>query len=134
MTNPDGPPDVIPDISVNVRNWPKEWGKPPRIARTTVKTYVIDPAGNVQDDNSRRTQISEYEPNRVRMEVHPIDASVMLCTDIPTTSPDVSTATVPGTGRYLPVESVPYCFYGPDAFWINSLTAATRVTVTKEYC
>ncbi len=128
-------PDVIPDISVTVKNWPDSWAKPPVISRTTVKTYTIDPAASPLDNNARRTQIAEYEPNRKRMVIQVIDASVMLCAEVPVESPDTSTVADPGVGRYLPNSlNVEYVLYGPDAWWINSLAAATRVTVTKEYC
>lgn len=127
-------PDQIPDIGVTVKNWDKAPKPTPRITNTTVKTYTIDPAGVVADNNSRRIQIADYEPNRLRMVIQVIDAAVMLCKETPTNSPDASTVTVPGVGRYLPNGLIEYAFYGPDAWWINSVTAATRVTVTKEYC
>jgi hypothetical protein len=133
MSLPPVTPDVVPDISVTIKNW-AEMGKPPRIANTTVSTYTIDPAGDPANNDSRRVQISDYEPNRLRMVVMVIDAPVMLCKEPPKTSPDVSSATVAGTGRYLPNSVTEYIFYGPDAWWINSTTGATRVTVTKEYC
>lgn len=124
----------IPTFDVRVKNW-AESAKPPVVANTTVKTFTIDPAGVLaNDDNSRRVQIAEYEPNRLRMVVQVIDAAVMLCKEKPTQSPDVSTVAAPGVGRYLPNGLIEYEFFGPDAWWINSVTAATRVTVTKEYC
>ena len=134
MTMPASTPDQIPDVAVTIKNW-ADAAKPPRIANTTVKTYVVDPAGVVLSNNDiRRVQIADYEPNRVRMVIQVIDAAVMLCKETPTSSPDVSSVTVPGTGRYLPNSITEYILYGPDAWWVNSVTAATRVTVTKEYC
>lgn len=134
MTMPASTPDQIPDVAVTIKNW-ADAAKPPRIANTTVKTYVVDPAGVVLSNNDiRRVQIADYEPNRVRMVIQVIDAAVMLCKETPTLSPDVSSVTVPGTGRFLPNGLIEYPLYGPDAWWINSVTAATRVTVTKEYC
>jgi hypothetical protein len=134
MTLPPVTPDVIPDIHVTIKNW-ADAAKPPRIANTTVKTYTIDPAAAaVNNNDARRIQIADYEPNRLRMVIQVIDSPVMLCKETPPTSPDVSTVAAPGTGRYLPSSTEEYILYGPDAWWINSLTAATRVTVTKEYC
>jgi hypothetical protein len=101
-----------------------------------VKTYTVDPAAVPTNNNdARRIQIADYEPNRLRLIIQVIDAAVMLCTETPTNSPDTSTLTIPGTGRYLPnAPNLEYVLYGPDAWFINSITAATRVTVTKEYC
>lgn len=126
-------PDQIPDIKVTIKNW-ADAAKPPRVANTTVKTYTIDPAGVAADNSARRIQIADYEPNRLRMVIQVIDAAVLLCKEPPTQSPEVSTVAAPGTGRYLPNGLIEYCFYGPDAWFINSVAAATRVTVTKEYC
>ena len=133
MTLPQSTADVIPDLNVTVKNW-ADAAKPPRIANTTVRTYIVDPAGLPGNNDARRTQIAEYEPNRLRMVIQVIDASVMLCKETPPTSPDVSSVTVAGTGRYLPNSTQEYVLFGPDAWWINSLAAVTRVTVTKEYC
>lgn len=127
-------PDAIPDIGVTIKNW-ADAAKPPRIANTTVKTYSIDPAGPAGNNDARRTQIAEYEPNRLRMVIQVIDAPVMLCKEPPPISPDASTIAAPGTGRYLPNSlDNEVVLYGPDAWWVNSVAAATRVTVTKEYC
>jgi hypothetical protein len=134
MSIPPVTPDQIPDINVTIKNW-ADAAKPPRIANTTVKTYIVDPAAVVVSNNdARRIQIAEYEPNRLRLVIQVIDSSVMLCKETPTNSPDISSVTVPGTGRYLPNSITEYILYGPDAWWINSLAAVTRVTVTKEYC
>lgn len=133
MTMPESTPDILA-FEVSIKNW-AEAAKPPRIANTTVKTYTIDPAGAAGNDDVRRTQISDFEPNRLRMVIQVIDSPVMLCKEKPTQSPDTSTATSGGTGRYLPNSlNVEYVLYGPDAWFINSTAAATRVTVMKEYC
>lgn len=131
MTAPT--PDALA-FEVTVKNWADFQVEPKGIVNTTVKTYTIDPAGAVGNNDARRTQIAEYEPNRRRMVVMVIDAAVMLCKEPPTQSPEASTVAAPGTGRFLPNSTQEYIFYGPDAWWINSVTAATRVTVTKEYC
>jgi hypothetical protein len=132
MTTPESTPD-IPTFDVSIKNW-AEAAKPPRVTNTTVKTYVVDPAGVVTDPNTRRVQIAEYEPNRLRMVIQVIDAAVVLMKDVPTTSPNPSTTANPGPGRLLPNGAIEYIFYGPDAWWINSEAFISRVTVTKEYC
>lgn len=132
---PPSTPD-IPAFDVTIKNWSEFNAKPPVVANTTVKTYSIDPAGVATNNDSRRTQISDYEPNRLRMVIMVIDSPILLCKEVPPASPDISTAAVPGTGRYLANGLFEYILYGPDAWWINSISggAATRVTVTKEYC
>lgn len=130
MTLPEYPD--IPTFDVRIKNW-ADSAKPPVVANTTVKTYTIDPAGAAGNNDSRRTQIADYEPNRARLVIMVIDSPVMLTKEPPTSSPDTSTTATPGTGRYLPNGLYEYVLYGPDAWWINSLAAITRVTVTKEY-
>lgn len=133
MTLPSTPDTLA--FEVTVKNHADFQVEPKGIINTTVKTYVVDPAASPTANNdARRTQIADYEPNRRRMVVQVIDAAVMICKETPTTSPDASTVAAPGVGRYLPNGLIEYCFYGPDAWWINSVSAATRVTVTKEYC
>lgn len=126
-----------PVLAVAVTNWPN----PDRDAKpinsvyvTTLRTYVIDPAATTID-GGRRVQISDYEPNRVRMTIRPIDAAVAVTLEQPTASPDSGVATVAPQGLYLPanVNGPAEPFYGPDAMWLNSLTTATRVSVIKEY-
>ena len=120
-------------VPVEITNWATPV-KPPTVKNTTVRTYIIDPANaNVND---RKVQITDYEPNRLRVAIQVIDAAVALLTEVPNTTPDTSSATVAPQGLYLPpnVGGGPiYEFFGPDAFWINALTTVTRVTVTKEY-
>jgi hypothetical protein len=122
----------IPVLSMEIKNWPDPI-KPPYVKKTTVKTYVVDPAGTAGPKN---VQICDYEPRRYRMSIQVVDVSVTLTMESPVASPDVSTASAAPQGLYLPpnITSDNYEFNGPDAFWINSLTAVTRVTVVKEYC
>lgn len=125
----------IPTWDVSVKNW-ADMAKPPEIASTSVHTYTIDPAATPTANNdARRTQIASYEPNRYRMVVTVIDSPVMLVMDTPASSPEPSTVSQTSAGRYLANGLFEYVFYGPDAFYINSITggAASRVTVTKEY-
>lgn len=120
-------------VPVEIRNWPDPApAKPPLIKSTTVKTHIIDPAGAAGE---KRIQICDFEPKRMRMAIQVIDAAVALTNEVPTTSPDASTSSTAPQGRYLPpnVAAPDYEFFGPDAFWLNSLGTITRVTVTKEY-
>jgi len=122
--------DDIPNLPVVIKNWSDGYVKPKGISHTVLTTYTLDPA----NADTRRVQIAAYEPNRKRLVIEVVDAAVMLLTDQPNTSPEASTVAVPGTGRYLPPSVYERVFYGPDVFWLNTVTAATRVTVTKEYC
>jgi hypothetical protein len=118
-------------ISVRVQNWPDV----KRYSSTTVRTYVVDPTGATGD--GKGVQIATYEPTRVRMTVRPLDSAVVLLTEPPKTSPDASVAGVAPTqqGAVLPANANSHSeeFFGPDAWWINSLATVTRVTVVKEY-
>lgn len=117
-------------IPVEVANLPKT----KRYSNTTIRTYVIDPAGT---GDGKKAQIASYEPTRERLMIIVVDAAVAITLEAPKASPDTNTAagTAP-QGGYLPpnVNGVPYEFYGPDAVYLNSLAAITRVTVVKEYC
>lgn len=113
-----------------IKNWASQWAKPKVVARTTIRTYVIDPA----DSDHSRIQIAEYEPKRMRTAIHVIDSDVSLTLEVPVKSPDATTANTAPQGGYLPVRTEDYVFYGPDAMWLNALTAVTRVVVVKEYC
>jgi hypothetical protein len=115
-----------------IRNWATPI-KPPYVKKTTVKTYIIDPTAA---NGAKNASICDYEPTRMRLAIQVIDAAVSLTLDPPTSSPDISTPTIAPQGRYLPpnVASREYEFFGPDAMYLNSLAAVTRVTVTKEYC
>lgn len=125
---------IATPVPVEVQNWAPPI-KDPVVKTTSLKTYILDPAGTAGPKN---IQITDYEPGRMRLEIQVIDVAVVLTLDPPVSSPDTCTAsTAPGSGgRYLPPNNTAnsgYEFYGPDAFWLNSLTAVTRITVTKEY-
>jgi len=117
----------------DIKNYADPPAKPPYVKRTTVKTWIIDPTAA---NGPAQTQICDYEPTRMRMAIQVIDVAVALLRDPPTKTPDTSTASTAPQGLYLPPNAgaQPYEFFGPDAFWLNSLTAVTRVTVIKEYC
>jgi len=134
MTYPDPDPRVAHPIEVEVKNWPNnEVVKPPFVKRSTIKTYILDPA-NV---NARNYQITDFEPNRIRMALWVVDFGISVSTSVPTVSPDASTSSAApqSGGGYLPpnANGVPYEFFGPDAWWLNALGTVTRVTVLKEY-
>lgn len=127
---------VITELDVNVKNFAEVFAKPRVVKHTTLKTWILDPANVAGPDFQ---QICDYEPTRIRMVIGVIDSGVILCTSVPRVSPDISTASsLPETGRHLSVSggNVGYELFGPDAFWINTISggAVTRVTVTKEYC
>lgn len=119
-------------VPVEIKNWADPI-RPPFVKKTTIKTYIIDPTGAAGPKN---VQICDYEPKRLRLSINVIDAAVSMTLDAPVASPDASTASTAPQGGYLPISvSAPdYEFFGPDAMWLNSLTAVTRVTVVKEYC
>lgn len=130
MTSPTD--RIATPIEVNIKNWPDPPAKAPVVKNTTVKTYIIDPAN--ASVNDRRPQIADFEPKRLRMAIYVVDSAVALTNEQPTTSPDASTATSAPQGGYLPVSTVAYELFGPDAWWLNAISGATRVTVIKEYC
>jgi len=125
---------IAAPVAVEIKNWPDPSAKLPFVKNSTFKTYIVDPAGV---PSARNVQICTYEPRRVRMTVDVIDVAVTLTQDIPTISPDASTASAaPASGGlYLPptTTKAPYEFRGPEAMWVNSTTAVTRVCVVKEY-
>lgn len=128
---------AYPPMAVTIQNWPDHWAKPPAVKTTSFKTYIIDPAAGPGGPNVKNVQIAEYEPRRSRMVIQVVDQPVAVTLEPPTTSPDANAAASTCQGRMLPASAnYDYCFYGPDAMWLNSLTGATvgRVTVTKEYC
>lgn len=131
MTQPDPVLVRIVDFD-QIKNWATPI-KPPYVKKTTVKTYIIDPAGG---GSGKSVQICDYEPTRMRLAIQVIDVAVALTMEAPVVSPDATTASTAPQGQYLPpnVANKPYEYFGPDAFWLNSLTAVTRVTVVKEYC
>jgi hypothetical protein len=123
----DNPQPVL----VKVNNFPSS----PRPRKTTTLTYVLDPAAT--DMSKRWAQICDYEPTRYRLVIHVLDAPCILLVDeTPRALPDVTSAGVaPAQGRVLPNQALEYVFFGQDAMYLNSVSAAVagRVTVTKEY-
>jgi hypothetical protein len=128
-------------LEVVVKNWADSFAKPRLVRRTTTKTWTVDPTAATLAQYGAQ-QIAAFEPQRMRMVVQVLDAPVVILTEAPRNTPDTATSApgnVPeGGGRLLLAggAGVEYVFYGPDEFWINSITGATvtRVTVTKEYC
>ena len=130
--------DTVDPIAVRIVDFEqiKNWAtpiKPPYVKKTTVKTYIIDPTGA---NGPKNAQICDYEPTRMRLAIQVVDVAVSLTLDSPMASPDASTVNTAPQGLYLPPNPAgsPYEFFGPDAMWLNSLTAVTRVTIVKEYC
>lgn len=126
---------IATPVPVEVKNWAPSI-KPPFVKKTTIRTYILDPTGAT--GVGKNVQIADYEPNRLRLAIIVCDFAVALTFDTPSTSPDPSLVTVAPQGAYLPVNAngAPYEFFGPDAFWLNSIAANTpgRVTVIKEFC
>ena len=120
----------LPNLPVVIKNWADGYVGPKGISHTVMTTYTLDPA----NADWKLVQIAAYEPNRRRLVIEVVDAAVMLLTSKPSKSPDPSTVAIPGTGRYLPPSVYEKEFFGPDEMWLNTVTTATRVTVTKEYC
>lgn len=122
-------------VPVEIKNW-APLVKPPYVKSTIIRTYILDPSGAT--GVGKNVQICNYEEKRLRMAIIVADFAVALTFDTPTTSPDPSLPGVAPQGAYLPVNAngAPYEFFGPDAFWLNSIAANTagRVTVIKEYC
>lgn len=118
-------------VPVEIKNWPDPPAKLPAVKNTTIRTYLITATGG----DGVNCQIADYEPKRVRMVLYVLDAAVGLLDSIPNTSPDASIATAKPSsgGGVLPTSSNPYEFFGPDAWWLNSLGTTTRVTVVKEF-
>lgn len=130
----DVDPRVQIPVPVDIRNWADSPAKAPVIKKTTLRTYILDPANvNTAD---RVISICNYEPKRTRLVIDVIDAQIGITTESVVTSPGVSVAAGPAPqGRVLPTSGAfeGYNFYGPDAFWIYPLGAVTRVTVTSEF-
>lgn len=125
-----GDTDRIPQpVAVEIKNWPDPPAKPPYVKNTTLRTVILS---TTFDGTS--IQISDYEPRRYRMVVIPLDSAIAVLDHVPTTSPDTSDATHKADGAVLPNGIQPYEFFGPDAWWINRLSADTRVTIIKEFC
>lgn len=121
-------------VEVTIKNWTDNPAKPPMIGRTTLATYLLDPAGSSLGPKSM--QICDFEPKRARLVVQAIEAPISVHLAQPNTAPDAGgvAGLLAQPGRYIAnTTAFEYCFYGPDAMWINSLGTLTRVTVTKEY-
>lgn len=117
-------------LDVRVTNWPKEKNDYANgIARTTIHTYIIDPAVGW-------TQISDMEPGRKRLVVYNTECDIQMTLETPTSVSDATTSTLAGQGGYIPKSTTAREFFGPDAWWIKPITGQTagRVTVVKEYC
>lgn len=119
---------------VNTGDMPKA-PKPVYADKTTLKTYVISGAAPPAGNNAW-IQITDYEPNRVRMVIQVYDSDVAILTQPPRTSPDTDVAGTAPEGRLLQANAaIEYIFYGKDAFFINPVVAGNaRVTVMREYC
>lgn len=123
-------------IPVVVKNFSDHDAKPPMVRSTSLHTYVLDSSNA---SVTGMAQIATYEPRRYRTIIQVLDAPVALTLETPRKTPDIaSVAAGPDQpqGRVLPSStSFEYILYGPDAFWLNTITGstATRVTVTKEY-
>lgn len=122
MTMPDH--QIVNPIPVNIQNWAPPV-KPATIRRTTLKTQIIGTSGFVQ--------ICDFEPNRARLALFVVDSAVSISTAVPTTTPETSSNTTAPQGGVLFAGALPYEFFGPDPFWLNSLGGQTRVTIVKEY-
>lgn len=121
--------DRIPNpVSVEVKNWPDPPAKPSIVKNSTFRTVIL---GTAFDGTNMA--ISDYEPKRARLVIIPLDAAIAIMDHQPVNSPDTSDATHKADGAVLPNGIQPYEFFGPDALWINRLSADTRVTIIKEY-
>lgn len=121
---------IATPVPVSVTNWAPP-AKLPCIKNTTIKTYILD---STKATGPSFVQISDYEPARCRLAIWVLDQNITILTDPPTETPNISAGlTVAPQGGLLPISSVPYEFFGPDAFWLNSLNATARVVVVKEY-
>lgn len=130
MTSPNSTDRIASPVQVEVKNW-AESAKPPVVRNTTLKTWVIDPAGAA---GPAQVQIAAEEPTRLRMAIIVSDQPVALCKEKPSVTPDTNTVSTAPEGAYLAVTPRPYEFFGPDAFWLNAVGTVGRVTVIKEYC
>jgi hypothetical protein len=124
----------LKELGEEIRNSAQYYAKPRLIKNSSVKTYVMDPAG--VSPGVTRIQIATYEPNRIRLAVYVQVAAVAIVTGKPVTSPDVAPPAGIPEGGYLIPSANPYEFFGPDEYWLNSIIAAAAapVIVIKEYC
>jgi hypothetical protein len=115
-------------VPVEIKNWPDPPAKLPAVKHSTVRTIIVSAAFD-----GVSVPISDYEPKRIRMVVIPLDAAVAILDHVPTQSPDTSDVTHKADGGVLPNGVQPFEFFGPDAWWLNRLSADTRVTIIKEF-
>jgi hypothetical protein len=122
---------ILQPVEVTVKNWPDPPAKQPLVKNSTIRTVLLAAGAD-----GTVVQISDYEPKRIRMVLYVLDSPIGMSDSPPTTSPDASTSTSkPASGGgVLPNSTNPYEFFGPDAWWINQLGMATRVTILKEFC
>lgn len=120
--------EQIQPVEVTVKNYTDMVAKPRDIKKTTLHTYLIDPAGVT---GLKNVQITDYEPKRIRTLIQVYDNPVALTTDSPGTSPDTSAADhTLSQGRLLmPDPSMVYEFWGPDAFFLNALQNPSDVVL-----
>lgn len=126
--------DAVGTVSVEVKNYADFQAKPRFVRRSTVRTYIIDPAGAA---GPKMLAFTGYEPDRVRTEIRVYDNPVAVTLDAPVSTPDDGGMGVAPQGMFMPVTTtVPYEFFGPDAMWLNSIAGANpaKVTVLREYC
>lgn len=103
----------------------------PCVVKSTTVTLILDATGAI---GPKFAQLCDYEPNRMRLVVTPIDQDVVVAVTQPVASPDTSSATVAPQGTHVAkVPAFPFVTMGPDAFWVNSIAGTTRVTVLREY-
>lgn len=119
-------------LSQDIKNWATEIAKPRVIRKTTIQTIRLDPAGT--NGAPAKYPLCDFEPLRAALKIMPIDKPVCLTLDSPLQTPDVDNVATAPQGGYLPVTNRFYEFYGPDAFFLNTVAGgATRVTIVKEY-
>lgn len=119
-----------PPVEVTVKNWADQNATKPRIQKSTFRTYLLDPAGT---NAGKSVQIADYEPTRVRTVIQVYDNPVSLMTESPVISPDTTAAQqtppVPQGRLMLPDPTIEYCFYGPDALWLNTIQHPSGVVL-----
>ena len=117
-------------VEVSIKNWADATPKPALIRNTNVRNVVLT-TDNSLDGTS--FNISTYEPSRARILIIPIDSAIALLDHPPNNPTGQSSVTAKPEGAVLPVTTVGFELFGPDAFWIQNLGTNTRVTIIKEY-
>ena len=127
--------DIIGEIEaavVGVRVVEDRRKKTRRYLRTTLKCYSIDPVNNPV------VAAIPFNPNRYKVVVTTNDAGVIVTSENPGTASQTDTASSPPGGAAVHVGTMGAGFngvtlYGPDAFWLQAITAAaaTRVNVVQ---